>query len=359
MALKVVIDVLGSTEQSGGMRLHATQIVTAWSKSFPADAITVVGPKWSEFEFASLQNVRVVGWRNEKVWSRAFGQVVVTALVTLAKRAPVLISLSPVVSPLVPRKRSICFEHDWRHKKVPSEFGIAQRAYRKLWEISAGRARAVVCISDKTEKETKAIVPSARTVIIPNGYDHARDWANLDAPDGPRNAVVTFGHHNNKRPELVIGALAELKHPGLESLRLIVLGAQGSYREKLSRYAQDQGVAHRVEFPGFVSDREYQRLIRSADVVVMASSDEGFGLPIAEAQYFGIPAVVTTDSGLEDIHGESVISAAPDAHSLSKALAAAVSLGVRPDESQRTLHSWDRTVHALRRIAKTDSGAVR
>jgi glycosyltransferase involved in cell wall biosynthesis len=337
---RIVIDILGSPAESGGMRLHATQIVEAWASAHVDDHLVILGPEWAVEEFDLLQNVRVVSWPNKSIVPRALGQMIVAAVLFMWTRSDLLISLSPVVSPLVPRKKAVCFEHDWRHLRNPEEFGRAQRAYRWLWKLSARRSSRVICISRKTELETLTVAPRAHTVIVPNGGDHPKDWGMSHSPaaDGP---VVTFGHHNNKRPELVIRALAEV--PG--SRKLLVLGARGRYADELMALADSLGIGRRLDLPGFVDERRYREIIASAGVIVMASSDEGFGLPVAEANYFGIPAVVTRDSGLEQIHPGRVLVAEPDASAIAEALRLAFERG---RGEGRPVTTWGAAVQGLR-----------
>ncbi|MFE1645847.1 glycosyltransferase [Microbacterium sp. P01] len=344
--MRVIFDILGSTERSGGMRLHATEIVNSWLNQFPEDDVLVVGGSWAKAEFEQV-GARVSVLNNEKFVWRAWGQAVYTAWLRARTKADVLISLSPIVSPLAPSNRAICFQHDWRHIKNPHEFPVAQRAYRRMWKISAARAAVNVCISQKAAQETQSYVPGARTVVIENGWDHARSWPAFDHDSSDRY-IVTFGHHNNKRPELLIDALSGLTDAGV---RLVVLGARGQYRDELSERAERNGVAGRVVLPGFVEDEEYQRLVSGASVVALVSSDEGFGLPVAEAHYLGIPAVVTSDSGMESIFGDFPHVAEPDpnslAHALNRALAAPQVAG--PPEQ-----SWDDTARQLRNLVGAD-----
>lgn len=346
--MRILFDVLGSTEKSGGMRLHSTQVIESWTTLYPDDDIWILGPAWVSERFGRLPRVTVVEWKNESVVFRSTGQVLVSALVAARHRVDYAISLSPLVSPLIPRRKAICFQHDWRHKKNPHEFPAAQRIYRKLWEISAAHAHFNVCISEKAQKETREYVTRAETVIIANGRDHARAWStSTHAPEG--RSIVTFGHHNNKRPELVIRAVAELPEGVSPGTTLTVLGARGAYASELRGLAAELGVADRVVFPGFVDDAQYQSIVSGASVVVMASSDEGFGLPIAEAEYFGIPALVTSDSGMDEIFGSYPIVADPDPHSIASGLAVALTRDREPrGAAARSIYSWDDVADQLR-----------
>lgn len=342
--MRVVFDILGSTARSGGMRLHSTELLGAWLDLYPRDETVIVGGEWARDHFAP-RGARVWVWPNESAAARAVGQLLVSPLAAVHARADVVISLSPIVSPLVPRGKAVCFQHDWRHKRNPREFPGVQRAYRKLWELSARRARVNICVSRKAAIETTTYVGGAVTAVVENGRDHARDWA-VERTAGATGDIVTFGHHNNKRPELVIEAFARALDRLPYDTNLIVLGTPDAYTRVLRARASALGVSDRVLLPGFVSQREYQQTVGRAGVVVMASSDEGFGLPIAEAQYFGIPAVITSDSGMQEVFGTYPVVAEPDSTSLAEALHTALSTTVALSRAAEA--TWRDTATRLR-----------
>lgn len=352
--MRVLFDILGSTALSGGMRLHSTELLRAWCEQFPSDEVSVVAGAWAKDDFASLP-MRVIYWPNESVLGRATGQLLVTPLAGMFGRVDYVVSLSPIVSPLVPSPRAVCFQHDWRHKKNPDEFPVHQRAYRRLWERSAAHALVNVCISEKAATETQKYVEGSKTVVIENGRDHARRWPATSSQSARRH-ITTFGHHNNKRPELVIRGLAEAG-TGLTDVALVVLGARGSYAEDLSALAASLGLRDRVSFPGFVEDSDYQMFVSTASAIVLASSDEGFGLPIAEAEFFGIPAVVTSDSGMAEIFGDFAIVAQPSAERIAEALVKAMNSERSARGAGTQPSSWLQTAGRLRAFLATQAPA--
>lgn len=319
--MKIVFDVLGSPERSGGMRLHGTEVIRTWTELFPEDDVVVVGGNWAKDEFSPL-GVEVIVVNNENILGRATGQMIVTPWVAKKRRADHVISLSPIVSPFVRRAGASCFQHDWRHKKNPHEFPLAQRLYRVLWQASAAYSGMNYCISEKTIAETQRYARRPRTMLVENGRDHARRWQ-LPSPGQRDKYVVTFGHHNNKRPELVLDAFASADG-ALAAYELIILGARGQYANELAARAAALGLDEQLKLPGFVTDAEYQEIVASASAIVLASSDEGFGLPVAEAQFLGVPAVITDDSGIVDLFAGYPVVAAPDASSLNAAIKRAV-----------------------------------
>lgn len=302
-SLTVVLDLLGAPVHSGGMRLHAEEMVNAWASQYPLDRLVVVGNPWVRTAFRRWSNVRFKVLP-EGIWSRVLGQVLLVAWVARRERADAIHSVSPLVTPLAASSGRFCTVHDWRHLKRPDEFGSMQRSYRRLWTWSVASAAVAFQVSEKTSHETAVYVPTARRLTAENGRDHPRRWRLVERQIDEPPHVVTFGHHTNKRPEAVIVAFARLVAAGDcdPALRLVILGARGAYAEQLANIAASRGVRERVDFPGFVDQATYQRLIQTASVIVLASSDEGFGLPVAEGNYFGIPVVGTVDGGLDSIH---------------------------------------------------------
>lgn len=347
--MKVLLDALGAPASSGGMRLYVDGVVRGWIEAHPEDELTILGGAWAREDFAKLPSVRVIVWPNDFVGTRMLGQLVVSAVAMLATRSDAVISLSTLVSPLIPRAKRVCVVHDWRHVKNPEQFGRAQLAYRRLWKHSVRTAGAVVSISTKTQAETLEIVPGANGVVVENGRDYVRFWPERPGliTRGATKRITTFGHFANKRPDLVIDALALLAHSSTPDVQLTVLGARGEFQDTLRARARELGVVENCSFPGFVDQDEYETIIRSSDLVVLASTDEGFGLPVAEANFLGIPALVTSDSGLAEIHTEGIIVAEPNATSVAEKMLDALS-GRVPRANLQSTSTWAGTAAGLR-----------
>ncbi|WP_436698010.1 glycosyltransferase [Nocardioides sp. BYT-33-1] len=344
--MRLVIDVLGAPADSGGMRLYAEQLLRAWPDVAPEDRLVVIGAPWVAEVLPARPSV-TVHVVPEGFAARAFGQWVRAGVVARRWRADALLSVSPLVSPLAGRRPQVCIAHDWRHVRHPAEFPRHQRLYRRLWAWSATHATRSIQISSKTDAETARIAPRARRVTVENGQDHPRTWPVVPPDAAAEPFVVTYGHHANKRPDLVIRAL-RVAHDRLGSRpRLVVLGAGGVLREELRRIARAQGVADAIDFPGYVATPVYQELVQRARLVVLASSDEGFGLPVAEARYFGIPVLCTDDSGLDAIHGDRVLTAAATPGGLGAAMAALLA-GPERRRPPATVSAWADTVRGIR-----------
>lgn len=101
------------------------------------------------------------------------------------------------------------------------------------------------------------------------------------------------GHH------VAIEALAALRATHPQAV-LVVLGA-GEERDRLLALAQGLGVADAVHLPGAVPNTELARWYSAADVLVLASSREGWANVLLEAMACGTPVVATDTWGTPEV----------------------------------------------------------
>jgi len=82
--------------------------------------------------------------------------------------------------------------------------------------------------------------------------------------------------------------------------------ADGGERQRLERYAQRAGLSDRVRFLGAISHEELAAYYALADVCVVPSRTESFGLVALEAQALGTPVVAAAVGGLTEIVEDGV-----------------------------------------------------
>jgi D-inositol-3-phosphate glycosyltransferase len=122
-----------------------------------------------------------------------------------------------------------------------------------------------------------------------------------------------------KGVEIAIRALALLRDRQHDDVRLLILGEDSregdeSEKERLKGIAAQAGVRDRVEFVGSVAHHELPFFYAAADVCVMPSYSESFGLVALEAQACGCPVVASGVSGLRSVVRDGVSGYLIDAH---------------------------------------------
>jgi len=115
--------------------------------------------------------------------------------------------------------------------------------------------------------------------------------------DGDDFVLVTVGRIvRRKGLNYLLDALANVKEAGL---KLVVCG-DGPERVNLEGQARSLGLGDTVRFAGQMSDEEKFQLLSLADLFVMASLHEGFGIIFLEAMSQGLPIVATNVGGQTD-----------------------------------------------------------
>jgi mannosylfructose-phosphate synthase len=156
-------------------------------------------------------------------------------------------------------------------------------------------------------------VPAELVHMIPPGYDDNRFYpVSASSRDAIRQrlgyegkVVLAIGRlARNKGYDLLVDAFS-IVAPRLPEARLhLAVGgttpnpAEQKILDELKAQIAGYGLEDRVKFSGFVSDADLADHYRAADVFVLSSRYEPFGMTAIEAMACGTPTVVTTHGGL-------------------------------------------------------------
>jgi glycosyltransferase involved in cell wall biosynthesis len=112
--------------------------------------------------------------------------------------------------------------------------------------------------------------------------------------------------------------------PGLKSARVFVAG-EGPLHSDLRDLATKLGIVDRVVFLGI--RRDIVELMSAANVFVLPSRSEGYGLVVAEAMACECVVVATDSGGVREVVGDAGFVTPPgDSNALGELLASALSL---------------------------------
>lgn len=170
---------------------------------------------------------------------------------------------------------------------------------------------------------------------------------------------------NIKQPHLLIQAFIRIA-ADFPNWTLELWGAEDKrhYQKKLRRMVDEAGLSARIHFCGTTQD--VPRVLEGADLYVMSSAREGFGMALAEALSMGLPAVgfrscIAVRALLRD--GESGLLAADGAEPLAEKMAILmrdrdlrVRMGRAARESMRVYAPeviWERWEDLMQEVAAT------
>ena len=234
---------------------------------------------------------------------------------------------------------------------IKARSALAKRSWIALMEQrSLARAAAIHVTSEVEGRELRALgMRTGPVELIPNGVDPPRriDEARRDAlwrgaPPGRRVAFVARLDWK-KGVELAIAAVRSL-----HDVHLRLAGPdEGGLRAALEReLAASGGDGARVRFVGTLEDEDKWAFLDGADVTLVPSLNENFGIVVAESLAVGTPVVCTDGVGaralVEALDPTSVVRR--DCNAISRALA-----GLLGDDARRArLGAAGRTLVAER-----------
>lgn len=244
-------------------------------------------------------------------------------------------------SHLFPSKYWLIFAHimsSVKAKLIMTEHSTHNRRRDKIilrWleELIYRRYEKIICISEPARESLAKWLPEIfdKTVVIPNGVNIK---SFKDSSAYPREDLV--GHQNESAKIILMVASLTQKKDHETVLRAaallpghyhIVFVGEGKQRTHLEDVTRQLGLLKRIHYLGVRSDVE--RLIKSADLFVVSSHWEGFGLVAIEAMAGGLPVIASDVPGLSDIvRGYGVLFPAGD----EKMLAAKIREALESDE---------------------------
>lgn len=140
----------------------------------------------------------------------------------------------------------------------------------------------------------ETIEPSVNAVILHNAVPIPEDMVKWD---NDRCQVLYMGVLiPRKGVDILLKAFSRLKQQGkLGKLRLAIAGT-GSEEAALKTYCHENGLKDIVSFYGWKSGKEKAEMIRTSQIAVMPSYNEGLPIAVLEEISYGMP-VVATDVG--------------------------------------------------------------
>ena len=174
---------------------------------------------------------------------------------------------------------------------------LLHKPYKFLGKMIFSRADAVICISEYEKGLIESDFNVAeKTIKIQNGINLS-EFENLKSQK----------NENKDKILLYVGRLEEYKGvqyiiqslPELQDFRLRIVG-KGPYEKELRDIAERLEVGERIEWLKGISRKELLECYADADIFLMLSSHEAYGITVAEALASGTPCVVAKGSALDE-----------------------------------------------------------
>jgi len=193
------------------------------------------------------------------------------------------------------------------------------------------RLERIITVSQSAAKKTELFfkVPADKIRVVYNGIDTQIYSRNKETSEN-RNGLIMVGNTDDRKKGVfyLLKALQQLEGDGIK-LNIIDdaerhssytddVGPLPSYGLKLVKKLNLDGMVH---FSGRITREELAQRYSTAQIAVVPSLYEGFGLPAAEAMACGTPVIATTGGALPEVVGDTGILVPPGS---ADALAASI-----------------------------------
>ncbi len=167
---------------------------------------------------------------------------------------------------------------------------------RCLWQLyqrhDLRSATAFVVTSELEARDVRRLGFSQPTIVIPNGIDFPKELPQRQ-PQATKQLLFLSRIHPKKGVLELVEAFSQARLP--DAWQLVIAGPdEDGHRRQVERRIQQLGIDNRFRFTGPVDDQAKWQLYVDADLFVLPSFTENFGIVVAEAMAAGLPVITTT-----------------------------------------------------------------
>ncbi|MCL5666967.1 MAG: glycosyltransferase family 4 protein [Patescibacteria group bacterium] len=246
-------------------------------------------------------------------------------------RAPDILFVPAASLPAVHPKKSYVTIHDVAWRIYPKTFKMLKRLYLEfIARFACKFAAKIIAVSQATKNDLIKFygIAGSKIAVVHHGFEETPVQPEIPA-DSPllpeKYALFLSTLQPRKNLEGLIEAFKMLKTecPDLPH-KLVVAGKPGwKFERILKKIGENKDI---VIYLNHVSDASRLAIMKKADLLVLPSFYEGFGMQILEAFAAGTPVAVSNVSSLPEVAGEAAAYFDPkDTRDLAKAIKAVLS----------------------------------
>ena len=215
----------------------------------------------------------------------------------------------------------------WKKKKMETDFPDSAEDFEKQYNFSQriekekmiyNRADSLIATTPIQKRliNNDYSINDDKIKMIPPGYDDNRFYPMGDASKAMLKEKFNFRENcifalsrlaHNKGLDLLVEAFSRVRDAGMDAQLVLAVGhderneTEKSIYDELIEIADKRGIGDSVHFIGFIPDEDLADIYRAADIFVLSSRYEPFGMTAVEAMASGTPTIVTKHGGLCEV----------------------------------------------------------
>lgn len=179
---------------------------------------------------------------------------------------------------------------------------IIQNTFTRL---SCVFANHIIADSVATQKDITRIlrVPEKKITMVPLGYENKSNHVSRKTNTNYFLFVGTIEPRKNI-VNIVRGFEKFCDENEDLNYHLVLAGGRGWNDAEIHQTIRQSKYRKYIHLLGFVSEERKNELYKNAKGVLMPSNYEGFGIPVLEAMFYGIPVLLSRVSSLPEVGGD-------------------------------------------------------
>ncbi|MBN1804534.1 MAG: glycosyltransferase family 4 protein [Sedimentisphaerales bacterium] len=165
------------------------------------------------------------------------------------------------------------------------------------------RANKVIAVSHFTRSIVinRYGIPGENVEVVYNGVERNGNWSLSEAGIKKDEKLVLFlGRITmQKGPEYFLNAAKKVLEI-MDNVKFVMVGS-GDMMHRSIEMAAELGIGQKVLFTGFLRGEDVQKIYQMADLYVMPSVSEPFGIAPLEALNNDVPVIISKQSGVSEV----------------------------------------------------------
>jgi len=260
---------------------------------------------------------------------RYFYEQFILPLQIKTKKIDLLHSLG-YIQPIFVSCKSVVTIHDLNYMNIGEYMSPLRRNILKYFITrSARRSDHIITVSNFSKNQI------VKTLNIPPNKISVTYNSIKRRPDLTLEFDILAKEYNIKKPYIfALGSLSP--HKNMERLveaflilkkgrkfkgQLVIAGHIPKMKDNVDSLIRIMGLKNDIVTTGYVSDLHISTLYKNAEIFVFPSLYEGFGIPVLEAFYYGIPVACSNVSAIPEIAGDAAVYFNPkDSYDIANAI---------------------------------------
>jgi len=178
-----------------------------------------------------------------------------------------------------------------------------------LEKSGALAANKVISVSNFTKQNlvNHYGISASKIDVVHNGVDPDRYYLDVSLDEGLINlkklgykVVLYLGRITLQKGIDYLVKAADLALKVDKKIVFVIVGS-GDMEGEIMRLVAERGISDKFIFPGFLREKERSSIYKTADLFIMPSVSEPFGLTALESLLHGTPVIISKQSGVSEV----------------------------------------------------------